>query len=481
MKKMIMIAAGLLGLQHLSAQRTVDPRLAALRNEKDTVVLQQQLVILGSSQREEDLALLVQYYNAAKRAGRADSVYNLAIQRFPTGNFAYIAAQNKITLAKEPAAKEQLLADLKKQFPGKEAALAAGYVYYDLAYAHALKGNATKAVAYLSQLQNAGFKGEAYMLVSEALLKAGKADTAALLIQQAIANVKQPVITEPLPPGAPRPNPRASYYRYTTLYAKILYSKGDTANAWRYISEAYDSSNKKDAAINAQYAQLLMARQQYETALPFLEAAFRKGEATADMKAQLKQVYTKLHATATGYGQYADSLLQGVRANAQKEAQVKMISEPAFPFVLKNLAGKPVELAKLKGKVVVLDFWATWCGPCKKSFPAMQMAVNRYKDDKEVQFLFIDTWEHTDNPAPEVAAFIKENKYSFEVLLDGKDKLTNTNKVVTGYKVSGIPAKFIIDKNGNIRFKLTGFSGGDDAAVEELSAMIELAKKNKAD
>jgi hypothetical protein len=53
--------------------------------------------------------------------------------------------------------------------------------------------------------------------------------------------------------------------------------------------------------------------------------------------------------------------------------------------------------------------------------------------------------------------------------------------VVTGYKVSGIPAKFIIDKNGNIRFKLTGFSGGDDAAVEELSAMIELAKKNEAD
>jgi hypothetical protein len=52
------------------------------------------------------------------------------------------------------------------------------------------------------------------------------------------------------------------------------------------------------------------------------------------------------------------------------------------------------------------------------------------------------------------------------------------NEVVESYKVSGIPTKFVIDKNGNIRFKFTGFSGGEDAAVEEVTAMIELAQKS---
>jgi peroxiredoxin len=109
----------------------------------------------------------------------------------------------------------------------------------------------------------------------------------------------------------------------------------------------------------------------------------------------------------------------------------------------------------------------------------MQTAVNRYKDDPNVQFLFIHTWERADStPTVNAKKFIGEKKYSFEVLMDLKDAQTGANKVVESFKVSGIPTKFVIDKNGNIRFRFTGFAGGDDAAVEEISAMIELAQKS---
>ncbi|HRO71247.1 MAG TPA: TlpA disulfide reductase family protein, partial [Chitinophagaceae bacterium] len=125
--------------------------------------------------------------------------------------------------------------------------------------------------------------------------------------------------------------------------------------------------------------------------------------------------------------------------------------------------------SSLKGKVVVVDFWATWCGPCKASFPGMQKMVSKYKDKDDVRFIFVDTWERVENKEKNAADFIAGNKYSFHVLMD------NDNKVVEDFKVEGIPTKFVIDKDGLIRFKSVGFDGSDDKLVKELTAMIEMA------
>jgi len=95
--------------------------------------------------------------------------------------------------------------------------------------------------------------------------------------------------------------------------------------------------------------------------------------------------------------------------------------------------------------MVVLDFWATWCAPCRASFPAMQNLVNEFKG-KEVEFFFVDTFQEG-APAEikkEVAAFIKKNPCTFNVLLDYKKETS------TKYKIEFIPSKIVVDKNGNI-------------------------------
>ena len=109
----------------------------------------------------------------------------------------------------------------------------------------------------------------------------------------------------------------------------------------------------------------------------------------------------------------------------------------------------------------------------------MKQAVNRFKDDSTVKFLFIHTWEREDGNLATANAkkYVDENGYPFEVLMDLKDAETGLNKVVDSYQVSAIPTKFVVDKQGNIRFKFTGAAPGEDAAVEEVIAMIELSNK----
>src|SRR5690554_8077703 len=119
------------------------------------------------------------------------------------------------------------------------------------------------------------------------------------------------------------------------------------------------------------------------------------------------------------------TLLINVNSFAQ-EAQ----PEPAPDFTLEDLEGNTVSLSDFEGKVVVLDFWATWCAPCIKSFPAMQMAIDRYKEDPDVAFFFINTWEQLEDPAEFVRQFMKKRGFDFSVLIDKKDPVLKRNPVV---------------------------------------------------
>lgn len=170
---------------------------------------------------------------------------------------------------------------------------------------------------------------------------------------------------------------------------------------------------------------------------------------------------------------------QADKASILKRVEEELVNEPTSQVVLKDLNGKSINLggAELKGKVIVLDFWATWCKPCIASFPAIEKVMGHYRDNDRVKFFFISTMEQGD-AVKNVTAFMKKNTYSFTVLLDEKMEDMNLYKAYSGYKATGgIPYKLVIDGNGTIRARASGFSGNDEELIIELSAMIDAALK----
>jgi thiol-disulfide isomerase/thioredoxin len=143
-----------------------------------------------------------------------------------------------------------------------------------------------------------------------------------------------------------------------------------------------------------------------------------------------------------------------------KEAVIAMYgTEESIDFTLPDAGDKLVSLSAFRGKMVVLDFWATWCGPCLASFPKMQELVEKY-DGKKATFLFVNTWENSkpETTREKVDKLLKEKKYTFHVLYDYKDE------VVKQYKIEGIPTKIVIDKNG----KIVSIDGNEDTLVSLL-------------
>lgn len=269
----------------------------------------------------------------------------------------------------------------------------------------------------------------------------------------------------------------STYSMYADTYAFILYKLKDYKTGFEYAKDAaVNIRKKKDAEYNDRYALLLEKVAPAEQVKKEMEELVKAGAAGRDAREVLHRSYVKVNKSDKGYDAYMADLDAENLAKIKAELAKKMISKDAPGFRLVNLQGNEVDFASLKGKVVVVDFWATWCGPCIASFPSMQKMVQKYKNNPDVEFLFIDTWESGSNRKKLVEEFIAKNKYSFNVLYDkAKEEGSNEFVVVKDYDVEGIPTKFVVDGNGQIRFKSVGWSGNEFAFMQELQMMIEMA------
>jgi len=454
-------------------------RLAASKDPNDSITLNNELLGLASSNKERDVMLAINLYSRTKRSRLADSLDKAALVKFPDGVLARSAAQGRIFDSHDPVEAEKLYKQWVGRFPPSRFPnenhdhIAYDYIRSHIAQLYAGQKNIAKAEQYINMLEEDFWKGNGYGGLSERFRKDGDLVHAEVYAKKAMESAKGFL-------NATDNAGRFAAFGYVGLcdtYADILYEEKKYDKGLEVIDAVYKGNKEVDPRTNYVYAKLLLGVHRDREAYVKMDELMRTGKAEPEVRKQFKDLYIKVKGSDVGYDAYMASIRAAVMENLKKKLAREIMHKPAPLFTLTDLDGKRVTLEEFRGKTVVLDFWATWCGPCKRSFPAMKMAQDKYKDDTDVKFLFIHTWEKSDSATAQARAYIQDHHFDFEVLMDLKDQETKENKVVSSYGVNGIPAKFIIDPKGNIRFHLTGFEGTDEEAVDELSMMIDMIKK----
>jgi tetratricopeptide (TPR) repeat protein len=229
---------------------------------------------------------------------------------------------------------------------------------------------------------------------------------------------------------------------------QAYYQLKDYDNAEKFLRESVDIALKKSSPFALyQLAYTLEAKGDNDEAIKWLSRGLAIAHEDKAMST-LEKLLAK-----SGGKQSAEE-----RINAERRKSAK----PAPDFTLATLKGESIQLSKLQGKVVMIDFWATWCGPCVSELPNPAKLYDKYSKNPKVVFLSIDTNE----PATAIKPFMEKNGYLFTVLLG------NQTSVPQQYAVEGIPTKFLIDRNGKIQFKHVG-GGPDPKVIDDLSREID--------
>jgi len=188
----------------------------------------------------------------------------------------------------------------------------------------------------------------------------------------------------------------------------------------------------------------------------YLAEAFKQGGEYKDAEAEYKTIL----ANFADVDQRLTNMVHQNMAMLESERKLK-VGSPPIEFAVTSIDGKKLSPEQFKGKVLLLDFWATWCAPCRQEMPNVIKVYDKY-NKKGFEIVGISL----DRSRDDFDRYVKKNEMAWPQFFDGKFW---QNEVATLYGIKSIPATYLIDKKGNIRYK--SLRGNRlEVAVQELLA-----------
>ncbi len=137
-------------------------------------------------------------------------------------------------------------------------------------------------------------------------------------------------------------------------------------------------------------------------------------------------------------------------------AKTTLLQKPAPDFTLKSLEGPNVKLSELRGDVVLINFWASWCGPCRQEMPLLEELSTKYAP---MGYTMLGVNVEEDSSAAK--SMLEELGVSFPILFD------NENSVSESYEVIAMPTTIIVDRDGNVQYVHHGYKPGDEGKYQD--------------
>ena len=265
-----------------------------------------------------------------------------------------------------------------------------------------------------------------------------------------------------------------SLARVIVLEARATGNLGKHEEALALAQKSYQEFPTAEGA--REIAKWLIALARESEATPHLADAFtivdshNTDAARAQDRRRMGEIYKKLHGSETGLG---DLILESYDRTTALVAEQRLRARASDPnaqltslmdFTLEGVNGDALRLASLKGKTIVFDFWATWCGPCRVQHPLYERVKRRFEGNPRVAFLSINTDEERDLVPP----FVTENHWNTAVYFE--------NGLSRMLRITSIPTTIIVDGQGEIASRMNGFN--PERFVDLLTERIQQTLKD---